>query len=141
MNEKKPTITKNEYELLSEFRYALRKFLSFSKEEALNVGLTPQQHQALLTIKGSEDLSDSVTIGQLAERLQIHHNSAVGLVDRLVERGLVERSHKEDDRRKVYISLTDKGNELLQKLTEVHKKELKRIGPELNHLIQHITNE
>ncbi|HKJ34478.1 MAG TPA: MarR family transcriptional regulator [Balneolales bacterium] len=141
MDEKKPTITKNEYELLSEFRYALRKFLSFSKEEALNVGLTPQQHQALLTIKGSEDLSDSVTIGQLAERLQIHHNSAVGLVDRLVERGLVERSHKEDDRRKVYISLTDKGNELLQKLTEVHKKELKRIGPELNHLIQHITNE
>jgi DNA-binding MarR family transcriptional regulator len=43
---------KAQYETLAAFRYALRKFLHFSETAAQAAGLTPQQHQALLAIKG-----------------------------------------------------------------------------------------
>lgn len=141
MKEYESDVSQDEYELLSEFRYALRRFLAFSKEEAQSVGLTPKQHQALLTIKGIKNPEQGVSIGYLAERLQIHHNSAVGLVDRLVEKELVERDQMEDDHRKVSVKLTQWGEEILKKLTATHKRELRKIGPELNHLLEKITKE
>ena len=59
-------ITKAEYEILAAFRYSLRQFLHFSEAAAQSVGLTPQQHQALLSIKGFP-ACDKVTIKELAE--------------------------------------------------------------------------
>jgi DNA-binding MarR family transcriptional regulator len=47
-----------------------------------------QQHQALLFIIGYTGC-EQVTIGELAERLQIRHHSVVGLVDLLEEQGVV----------------------------------------------------
>ena len=82
MSMRKP-ITKSQYENLAAFRFALRKFLRFSEDAAGAAGLTPQQHQALLAIKGFPG-RDHVTVGELAERLQIKPHSAVGLIDRLV---------------------------------------------------------
>ena len=61
-----------DYRLLAEFRRLLRQFLVFSEQQALGVGLAPQQHQALLAIKGSPD--GPPTVGDLAERLAIRHN-------------------------------------------------------------------
>jgi DNA-binding MarR family transcriptional regulator len=83
-------ITKKEYEKLAAFRYNLRQFLRFSEIAARSVGLTSQQHQALLTIKGFPD-GRSITIGQLAEQLQVAHHTAVELVDRLTLQSLVLR--------------------------------------------------
>jgi DNA-binding MarR family transcriptional regulator len=74
-----------DYRLLAEFRRLLRQFLVFSEQQALGVGLAPQQHQALLAIKGSPD--GPPTVGDLAERLAIRHSSAVGLINRLVSAG------------------------------------------------------
>ncbi len=71
-------VTKAEYEALAAFRYNLRQFLSFSESAAASAGLTPRQYQAFLAIKGFPG-RDSVTIGELAEQLQIAHHSAVGL--------------------------------------------------------------
>ncbi len=69
-------VGKADYETLAAFRYALRHFLHFSEEAAGKVGLTPQQHQALLAIKGYPG-RDCVTIGELAERLRIAPSSSV----------------------------------------------------------------
>ena len=102
------SVSQAEYETLAAFRYALRQFLHFSDTAAEAVGLTPQQHQALLAIKGFPG-RDRVTIGELAERLQIRHHSAVGLVDRLVTQKLVAREAAADDRRQVYVRLTPAG--------------------------------
>src|SRR5262245_53741046 len=85
-----PGLTKTEYEVLAAFRYHLRQFLQFSEEAARSAGLTPRQHQALLAIKGFPE-RERVTIGELAEQLQIAHHSAVGLVDRLAAQHLIER--------------------------------------------------
>ena len=138
---KKPTITEEEYALLAEFRYALRKFMNFSKEEAKSVQLTPRQHQAMLAIRGFGTKTNPVTVGDVAEWLQIRHHSAVGLINRLEEQKLLRREHSENDKRKVNIVLTPEGNDILEKLTSVHKEEIRRIGPELRQLLHHLSND
>ena len=130
-------ITKTEYEVLAEFRYTLRRFLRFSENAAEKVGLTPQQHQALLEIMGFPG-REKITIGELAERLQIHHHSAVGLVDRLVAEDLIERSPALNDRRQVFISLTGHGLSVLEKLSKAHREELRLIAPQLRSLLERI---
>lgn len=131
--------SKEDYETLAEFRYALRCFLRFSEDAAETAGLTLQQHQALLFIIGYPG-REQVTIGELAERLQVHHHSAVGLVNRLEEQGLVERIHSSGDRRQVFIRLTDKGTEVLKGLASTHREELRHVGPELCNMLEQITN-
>lgn len=123
-------ITKSDYQALAAFRYALRQFLRFGEEAATEVGLTPQQHQALLAIKGYPE-RERMSIGALAERLQLRHHSVVGLVDRLTQQKLVTRTHDESDRRHVYVALTRHGAEVLDRLATVHRGELKRVGPQL----------
>ena len=123
--------------MLAAFRYALRQFIRFSEEAAQAAGITAQQHQALLAIKGFPG-RDSVTVGELAERLQLRHHSAVGLVDRLVAEKLVSRASSAGDRRQVLIQLTSRGENALEKLTSVHREQLKRIGPEIRQLLERL---
>jgi DNA-binding MarR family transcriptional regulator len=133
-------ISKKEYEMLATFRYALRQFLRFSETAARQAGITPQQHQAILTIAGFPD-QDQITVSELAERLQIRHHSAVGLVDRLAAQDLVTREPGEADKREVYISLTPQGNDILAQLSAAHRQELRRIGPQLHLLLEQLTGE
>jgi DNA-binding MarR family transcriptional regulator len=133
-------LSKAEYEMLAAFRYALRQFLRFSEESARALGIEPQQHQALLAVKGFPG-RDRITISELAERLQIRHHSAVGMADRLVAHGLLAREPAVDDRRQVYISLTEGGEVLLEQLTAAHKQELGRLGPELRALLERLNQE
>jgi DNA-binding MarR family transcriptional regulator len=123
-------LSKREYETLASFRYLLRRFLRFSEAAAAEAGLTASQHQALLAIQGYPG-SGKVMVSELAERLQIEHHSAVGLADRLEARGLVRRETGSSDRRCVYLSLTPEGLGFLDGLSRAHRRELKRIAPEL----------
>jgi DNA-binding MarR family transcriptional regulator len=122
---------------MAAFRYQLRLFLRFSEEAAQQVGLTPQQHQALLTIKGFPG-RDYVTVGELAQWLQIKHHSAVGLVNRLVAQELVVRKTATEDRRQVYITLTSRGTEMLSELTAAHRQEIQRMRTTLEALLEQI---
>ena len=124
-------LSKSQYELLAAFRYALRQFLHFSEEAARATGITPQQHQALLAVKGFPG-RDCVTVGELAERLQLRHHSAVGLVDRLV-------APSAQDRRQVYVQLTTRGQNVVERLSSAHSEHLKRIGPELILRLKQLT--
>jgi DNA-binding MarR family transcriptional regulator len=130
-------ISKSEYEVLAEFRYTLRRFMRFSENVVENVGLTPQQHQALLAIKGFPG-RERITVGELAERLQIKHNSAVGLVNRLEAENLIDRSPALNDRRQVFISLSNHGLSILERLSNTHRDELQRLSPQLRMLLEQI---
>lgn len=133
-------ITKTEYEILSAFRYALRQFLRFSEEAAQSMGLTPQQHQALLSIKGFPG-RDKITVKELSERMQIQHHSAVGLVNRLEAQGLLTREPSHADRRQVYVKLSAQGTALLEQLSSIHKEELHRMLPELQKLFEQLSGD
>ena len=83
-------LTDEDFQALAAFRAALRQFVRFSEEAAREAGLTPQQHQALVAIRGHVG-DEPPTVGELAEALQVKHHSAVGLVDRIVQRGFARR--------------------------------------------------
>ncbi|MGH2493736.1 MAG: MarR family winged helix-turn-helix transcriptional regulator [Ktedonobacteraceae bacterium] len=133
-------ISISEYQALAEFRYELRRFLRFSEEAARTVGLEPQQHQLLLTLKGLPG-NRAATVGELAERLQIQHHSAVELINRMVERDLIERARDENDQRRVNVSLTKNGDEVLRKLSLLHHEELRTTGPALVHTLMALTDK
>jgi DNA-binding MarR family transcriptional regulator len=137
MHHKHPKVSKGEYETLAAFRYSLRQFLRFSEDAAHQAGITPQQHQALLAIKGFPE-RDNVSVGELAERLQVQHHSAVGLVDRLVADGLLQRAASPEDRRQVQLTLTPRGETVLEKLAAIHREQLRRIGPQINLLLKRL---
>jgi DNA-binding MarR family transcriptional regulator len=128
-------LTKADYELLAAFRYALRKFLGFSEDAAIENGIRPQQYQVLLAIEGFPG-RNWVTMGELAEQMRIAHHSAVGMVDRMEGLGLVKRVSSEHDRRRVQISVTRKGHYILEKLYRIHRAELRSVGPQLAALLQ-----
>lgn len=130
-------VTRTEYETLADLRYSLRQFLRFSEEAAHTAGITPQQHQALLAIKGFPE-DRAITVGELAERLQVRHHSAVGLVDRLVSGGAVVRKNGVADRRQVSLALTERGEKTLEKLSTAHKEQLRRVGPQIETLLKRL---
>lgn len=129
-NTKQYRLTTEDYRALAEFRYQLRRFTSFSEQMARAAGVEPQQHQLLLAIKGFPG-GGPATIGALAERLSLRHHSAVELVDRAEERGLVSRKRADDDRRRVVVELTDAGERVLSKLVLFSRAELQNRGPAL----------
>jgi DNA-binding MarR family transcriptional regulator len=130
-------LRKADYRALAQFRYLLRKFASFSEAEARAAGLTVQSHQALLAIHGHPG-PGPVTVGELSERLNIRHHSAVGLVDRLATRKLVRRTRDTRDARRVCLALQPRGLDLLGRLSRVHRDELRRIGPSLKRLLARV---
>ena len=132
-------LSKANYESLAEFRYQIRRFQRFSEEAARNADLEPQQHQLLLAVRGSAD--DRLTIGAIAERLQIQHHSAVELVARVEARGLVTRTQGEVDRRQVFVSITQAGATVLSALSTANRRELLTAAPELIRILQRIIAE
>ena len=123
-------VSADDYRALAELRYQLRSFMRFSEQAARRVGLQPQHHEALLALRGlPEEMTP--TVGLLAERLQLEHQTAVELVDRLVQRGLIERTRDTTDRRQVLLSITAAGAEILHDLAIEHRTELRATRPAL----------
>lgn len=133
------TFSDKEYARLADFRYAVRHFLEFSDKAAKTEGLTPQQHQALLVIRGSEGAVANVS--RLAERLCLRHHTAVELAQRLEGAGLISRSQNEADRREIMLALTAEGEGKLAILTQAHRRELRQIGPRMRGLFQELSGE
>jgi DNA-binding MarR family transcriptional regulator len=119
-------VTDADYRRLLEFRTGLRRFLRWSEARARAAGLTPAQHQLLLAIRGHGGDGDP-TIGDVAASLLLRHHSAVGLVDRAADAGLVRRRHDPDDQRVVRLRLTPRGARILETLSGQHLAELSRL--------------
>jgi DNA-binding MarR family transcriptional regulator len=119
-------ITKRQYEVLAGFRYELRRYLRYSEEITRQYGVTPLQYQLLLQVKGYPE-RESATVSELAERLQAKHHGVVSLVTRCELTGLVERRAGTEDRRVVYVHLTAKGHDCLERLVELHRGELLKL--------------
>ena len=115
---------------LAEFRFQLRRFLHVSQAAAERVGLHNQQYQMLQCVGGMPE-GMTPTIANVAERMLLKHNSAVELVDRTIEQGLLRRSGDEADHRRILLRVTPQGERILAALAEFHTRELEQSGPEL----------
>jgi DNA-binding MarR family transcriptional regulator len=123
-------LTKRDFEALARFRFAVRRYLRFSEETVRRHGLSPQQYQLLLALKGFPG-RDWATVRELADRLQLRHHSVVELVDRAHRQGLVRRAAHPDDARAVRVLLTEDGEQTLARLAALHRDELRRMDATL----------
>ena len=119
-------LTKKEFQALSDFRYELRRFLRFSEQAVTGGGITTLQYLLLLHTKGYRG-RDWAIVGELAERLQTHHHGVVALVTRCEKLGLVKRKAGMEDRRRVEVHLTAKGERCVGRLALLHRNELKSL--------------
>ncbi|CUX36029.1 MULTISPECIES: MarR family winged helix-turn-helix transcriptional regulator [Agrobacterium] len=129
--------TQSEYETLAIFRHTLRKFSEFSTSAAQTQGLPPQQHQALLAIKGLA-LGEVMTVGLLAERLIIAPHTATELSNRLVSGGYVVRETDPNDRRRQTLHLTKKADDIMRDLSVIHLKEIREMAPQLIRILERL---
>lgn len=120
-------LDKREYEQLADFRFALRSYLRFSEQTVRRHGLSPQQYQLMLAIKGFPG-RDWASVTELAGRLQLKHHSVVELAYRAQRQGLVTREPHPDDARAVRVVLTAEGERALDLLSALHRDELRRVG-------------
>ncbi|MGH8862688.1 MAG: MarR family winged helix-turn-helix transcriptional regulator [Jatrophihabitantaceae bacterium] len=115
-----------DYARLLAVRTGLRQFERWSAERAAEHGLTANQHQLLLAVRGHSE-AQGPTIGQAADYLLIRHHSAVELADRTERAGLITRVRDSEDHRVVRLQLARKGARILERLTGAHVEELARL--------------
>ncbi len=128
-----PQLADAVYQGHAQFRYTLRRFLRFSEQMAKQAGVTPEQHQLLLAIRGAPERW--LVVGDVARQLMIRPHSALGLVDRAVQRGLVVRQDDPADGRRVRIVLTPLGERLITGLTAEHRAEMAALWRQIRPLI------
>lgn len=119
-------LTKQDFEALARFRFGLRRYLRFSEETVRSRGITPQHYQLMLALKGFPG-REWASVGEVAERLQLRHHSVVELVNRAQVQGLVHRAPHPDDARTVRVLLTAEGEQILARLSALHRDELRRM--------------
>jgi DNA-binding MarR family transcriptional regulator len=105
---------------LARFRFGIRRYLRFSEETVRRHGVTPQQYELMLALKGFPG-RDWAMVRELAGRLQLRHNSVVELINRAATKGLVERTADREDARVVRVLLTEQGEQLLRHLSALHR--------------------
>jgi DNA-binding MarR family transcriptional regulator len=131
------SIGRADFQCLAEFRFQLRRFLNFSNAAAEEAGVRPQQYQLLLCVSGMPDELEP-TIAHVASRMMLRHNSAVELVDRTIEQGLLRRVPDAIDHRRILLRVTSQGERLLASLAGYHLEELDQAGPELIRALRRV---
>lgn len=130
-------LTDRDFQALARFRSGLRHFLAFSEQAAVDEGVTPQQHQLLLAVRGyAGDGEPSVT--DLADLLGRRRNSTVELIDRAEAHRLVTTHHDPDDRRRRLVRLTPEGRGLIERLAAIHRSELQRFRADMAQVLDEL---
>jgi DNA-binding MarR family transcriptional regulator len=100
-------------------RYVSVSFQVHKKAESLikcQIGndLTNDQHYILRYIHQASVCTSS----ELADAFEVNKSAITAIINRMVDRGLILRTRDENDRRVIYLTLTDKGRELFEQTQE-----------------------
>lgn len=131
-------LSDGDYQALARFRHALRVFLRFSEQAARQAGLTPNQHQLLLAVRGWAGPEPGPSISDIAAHLQLAHHSVVELVDRAARAGFVTRHTDPHDRRRQRVELTAHGQAQIAALSAAHREELRRFRDEMGDILDEL---
>ncbi len=122
-------------EILEEFYKLFYK----TEDMALKRGIKCLTHTELHLIEAIGE--ESLTMNELSERIGITMGTATVAVSKLTEKGFITRIRSNSDRRKVYVSLTDKGSKALTYHNNYHKMIMSSIteniaDKDLSHFIE-----
>jgi DNA-binding MarR family transcriptional regulator len=106
-------------QIIAEFRAFFRELRCMGSDRMRRGGMS-SAHFHLLTML---DRHGEMAMGRIADVLDVSLSNASGLIDRLAERGFVERIRVPDDRRVVLVALTPHGRRTLSEI-EVLKEEM-----------------
>jgi DNA-binding MarR family transcriptional regulator len=101
--------------IIADFRSAMTQLKCASSERLLRLGISMAQLHILYTLQRSGEMPMS----RLADHLNVSVSNATGLIDRIEERGFIERRRVAEDRRVVLIHVTDAGRRMLEEVDAV----------------------
>jgi DNA-binding MarR family transcriptional regulator len=96
-------------EMIAQFRLVLRELKCLGSQRLLRRGVSMSN----LHVMSMLERHGAMTMSRIADALDVSFSNATGLVDRMVERGLVERLRHDEDRRVVHVGLTEAGRAVL----------------------------
>lgn len=88
------------------------------KKDISNRGMRPSDFEILEALYHKGRL----TVREVSEAVLINTGSITYVIDKLEKRGLIERSNCKDDRRVVYIHITDEGKQLMDEIFPEHQR-------------------
>jgi DNA-binding MarR family transcriptional regulator len=109
--------------IIADFRAAMSMLKCASSERVLRLGISMAQLHILLTLQRSGEM----TMSRLAEVLNVSLSNATGLIDRIEERGYVERTRVPEDRRIVKIRVTPQGSQMLDEIDALSDELLRSV--------------
>ncbi len=109
----------NKHDVISNIMDNIRRVFQILNEQSQRIkqetGLTGPQLWAIRAVHEH----GPINISDIAKRMYLHPTTVLGIIDRLEARGLVSRNRSKDDRRVIWLELTQSGKDLVQSVPEV----------------------
>ena len=109
--------------IIADFRAAMNQLKCASSERLVRMGVSMAQLHIMYTLQRNGEMPMS----RLADVLQVSLSNATGLIDRIEERGFVERTRVPEDRRVVMIRVTDAGRRMLEEVDAISSDLLRSV--------------
>ena len=109
--------------IIADFRATMTRIKCASSERLLRLGVSMAQLNIMYTLQRTGEM----TMSRLADVLNVSDSNATGLVDRLEERGFIERTRVPEDRRVVLVRLTEGGRTMLEQVDALSDELLRSV--------------
>ncbi len=109
--------------IIADFRAAMAELRCMGSERLLRLGVSMSQ----LHVMSMLDRHGDMPMSRLAEMVDVSVSNATGLIDRMEERGFVERDRVPDDRRVVLVRISDSGRKLLDDIEVLRAETLRTV--------------
>ena len=110
-------------DILTDFQATMTELKCVGSERMLRQGISMTQ----LHVMNMLERHGEVAMSRLAEMLDVSDSNATGLIDRIEERGFVERIRVPSDRRVVLVRITDRGREVMEEVETLREEMLERM--------------
>ena len=122
------TATEIKAAIVDDFRASMGELKCLGSERLVRLGISMTQLHVMYLLEHHGELAMS----RLAETLDVSLSAATGLVDRVEERGFVERVRVAQDRRIVLVRITDAGRQMLEDVEVLRVGIIRQVLDELD---------
>jgi DNA-binding MarR family transcriptional regulator len=114
--------------IIADFRASMAELKCIGSERLVRQGISMTQLHVMHLL----DHHGEMPMSRLAEMIDVSDSNATGLIDRVEERGFVERIRVPSDRRMVMVRLTPAGRQMLDEIETIREQILRRVLDKLD---------